>query len=256
MRITLLGHHDIASFYALNRVIGLLPEHDCVVYLSGEVSDASSGDGPLKDLAAADARLCERFLASEMVGPVAKQLTERPIAALRDPNSPQGIAVLEGQRADLIISIRYRRILRDAAIATPKLGVINLHSGILPDYRGVMATFWAMLQGEPEIGTTLHRIVDAGIDTGPVIEISRRLTRPKSSYLSNVIGLYADGCDAIVRAVHSITGKNTLNGDEQVAAGEYFRAPDSAAVQRFESLGLTLFDGQEDAEITPGESFS
>lgn len=249
MKIILLGHHDIASLYAVDRVIGLLPNHDCTVYLSGELSGDSSDEGPLTNLAAADAKLCERFLAGEMGGPVVTQLYQRPIAVLKDPNSPQSIAVLKGQRPDLIISVRYRRILREQVIAIPRLGVINLHSGILPSYRGVMATFWAMLQDELQIGTTLHRIVDAGIDTGPVIEINRRATRPKSSYLSNVIGLYADGSEAIVRAVDTIAAGDVPKADVQIAAGRYFRTPDSAAVRRFERRGLTLFDGQEEAEI-------
>ena len=117
-----------------------------------------------------------------------------------------------------------------------------------------MATFWAMLQGEPEIGTTLHRIVDAGIDTGPVIEINRRAARPKSSYLTNVIGLYADGCDAIVRAVHALDVSGVVNGEPQIAAGQYFRTPDRAAVRRYESRGLTLFDGREGSELASRSS--
>jgi methionyl-tRNA formyltransferase len=109
---------------------------------------------------------------------------------------------------DLIVSIRYRRILKDAVIAIPRLGVLNLHSGVLPDYKGVMATFWAMLQNEEMIGATLHRIVDSGIDTGPVIG-----TRPVpadygSSYLANVLRLYGPGCDMIVEAIQALeTGK-------------------------------------------------
>lgn len=250
MNITLLGHHDIASLYALDRVIALLPEHRYSVLLSGELDGESAGAASLTSLAEADAALCGQFLAGAIRGPVATQLTATPPAvALSSPNSSQGLRVLEDLQPDLIISIRYRRILREDAIAIPRLGVINLHSGILPDYRGVMATFWAMLAGEKEIGTTLHRIVDSGIDTGPVIGIRRRATRPESSYLSNVLGLYTEGCDMIVDTVREVTEDRELPDQPQHTKGQYFGSPDQSDVRRFEARGLVLFDGREASEV-------
>lgn len=45
----------------------------------------------------------------------------------------------------------------------------NVHNSLLPKYRGRHAFTWALIHGEKEVGYTLHR-VDAGIDTGPIIE--------------------------------------------------------------------------------------
>lgn len=249
MNITLLGHHDIASLYALDRVIGSLPGHDCSVLLSGKLQTGTAGGSSLAALARADAELCDRFLSGAIRGPVAAQLTALPIATLGQPNSPQGRQTLRDLEPDLIISIRYRRILREEAIAIPYDGVINLHSGILPDYRGVMATFWAMLAGEKEIGATLHWIVDSGIDTGPILGIHRRAARRELSYLANVIGLYAGGCDMIVEAVDSLVAGKELHIQEQTAVGHYFGTPETNDVQRFEAHNLTFFDGSEAAEI-------
>ncbi|MCW9079480.1 MAG: formyl transferase [Gammaproteobacteria bacterium] len=247
MNIILLGHYDIASLYALDRVIRLMPEHRYSVFLSGELKTPAALDDRLVDLARVDEHLCERFIAGELVGPIRKELALLP--ELPQPNSEQGLRKVQLLQPDLVVSIRYRRILQPEFIQVAKHGVINLHSGILPDYRGVMATFWAMLAGEPQIGTTLHRIVDAGIDTGPVIEINRRPTRPEFSYLTNVIGLYADGCDAIVRAIRTFSAKEALPGHRQNAVGQYFRTPDSGALTRYERGGLALFDGSEDLEF-------
>lgn len=249
MNITLLGHPDIASLYALNRVIGLLPAHDYSILLSGELRSKLAGDSPLAALAGADAALCDRFLSGAIRGPVALQPGARPMAVLDKPNSPQGCQTLRELEPDLVISIRYRCILREEAIAIPARGVINLHSGILPDYRGVMATFWAMLAGEKEIGTTLHRIVDSGIDTGPILGIHRRSARPQRSYLANVLGLYAGGCDMIASAVDSVAAGREMPAYEQTAAGNYFGTPETNDVNRFAARGLTLFDGSEAAEI-------
>ena len=228
--------------------MGLLPDHDYSIFLSRDAESSPAGNSPLAGLASADQVLCDRFLGGEIAGPVARELTASP-PALGKPNSPEGLRLLKETRPDLIISIRYRRILREAAIAIPTHGVLNLHSGILPDYRGVMATFWAMLAGEKEIGTTLHWIVDSGIDTGPVIGIHRKATRPGRSYLANVLGLYTGGCDRVAAAVDDITNGRETRSCPQSPGGHYFSAPGAPDVERFETAGLVLFDGTEDAEI-------
>lgn len=251
MNIVLLGHHDVASLYALNRLVELLPEHHYSVLLSSRSTAARFPDSGLAELDRADADLCQRFLRGEIIGPVAAELTGPNDFAFDNPNSPEGLRLISELQPDLVVSIRYRRILHDAAIAVPRHGVLNLHSGILPDYRGVMATFWAMLAGEREIGTTLHRIVDSGIDTGPIIGIARRATRPGLSYLGNVLGLYADGCDMLVQAVRAIAAGRPLSASPQAAEGPYYSAPGAADIRRFERRHLSLFGPQDVAEICP-----
>ncbi len=147
---------------------------------------------------------------------------------------------------DLIVSIRYRRILRDDAIGVPRQGVLNLHSGILLDYRGVMPTFWAMLNDEVEIGTTLHRIVDSGIDTGPIIGISRTATNRGESYLANVLRLYQEGCSMLATAISDLDrGKPLAESHQLSSPGAYFSTPDEPAIEAFTAKGLRFVTGTE-----------
>ena len=113
----------------------------------------------------------------------------------------QGLACLAATAPDLVLSIRYGGILKDRAIAIPSMGVLNLHSGLLPDYRGVMATFYALLNRESEIGMTLHTILDAGIDTGDIIDSTREKPDTGHSYLWNVLQLYPAGVDLMLASV-------------------------------------------------------
>ena len=62
----------------------------------------------------------------------------------------------------------YSRILRPELISQFALGVVNVHGGRLPEYRGANVLQWAIINGESETAVTLH-YVDEGIDTGPVI---------------------------------------------------------------------------------------
>ncbi|MBT8100843.1 MAG: formyl transferase, partial [Gammaproteobacteria bacterium] len=199
-----------------------------------------------------DRSLCKRFLDGEIRGPVRAELNSEITYPLDNANSAEALSLLRKLAPELIISVRYRCILKETAIEIPKAGVLNLHSGILPDYRGVMATFWAMLQGETEIGTTLHWIVDSGIDTGPIIAINRQATRPDASYLANVISLYRSGCDAIAEAVSDIAASNTLHAKKQHGKGRYFRAPAAADLHSFERNRLVLFDGSEHLALASG----
>ena len=130
---------------------------------------------------------------------------------LNDPNSPSGIALLKSANPDLIVSIRYGRILKQSAIDIPhRLGVLNLHSGKLPQYRGVMATFRALLAGDAELFSTLHWIDDETIDTGRIISIQGVPTDPDGCYLSNTLNLYPSGCRALLDAINTLHAQESL----------------------------------------------
>jgi methionyl-tRNA formyltransferase len=74
----------------------------------------------------------------------------------------------EAAAPDLILCAYYPKIFPLRLIAIPRLGCINIHPGLLPDYRGTFPTPWCILNGETEIGITLHHI-DARIDTGDIL---------------------------------------------------------------------------------------
>jgi methionyl-tRNA formyltransferase len=201
----------------------------------------------LQKLAATDRTLSNRFLEDTRASSTLKNARDLPA-----PNSVDGLALLRASDPDLFVSIRYRRILKDAAIAIPRHGVLNLHSGILPDYRGVMATFWAMLHGEAEIGSTLHRIVDSGIDTGPVIRISRQPLLAGDSYLANVLSLYQPGCDAILAAIAAIgSGDEPVASQQKTGDGRYFSTPKEDDLALFFRQGGQLAHGAELDSVRP-----
>ena len=125
------------------------------------------------------------------------------------------------------------------------MGVINLHSGLLPDYRGVMATFRAMLNGEKHIGTTLHYISDPGIDTGDIINTTSLAVEPDRSYLWHVLNLYPAACELLLHCVEQLAGGHSLDRRPQPLGGNYFSFPGEEDLQAFKQMGLRLFDVEE-----------
>jgi methionyl-tRNA formyltransferase len=72
---------------------------------------------------------------------------------------------------DLGIVVAYGRILPDALLAIPRLGMINVHASILPRYRGAAPIQRAVLAGETETGVTIMRVVTE-MDAGPTFAVA------------------------------------------------------------------------------------
>ncbi|WP_282609731.1 methionyl-tRNA formyltransferase [Pelagibius sp. Alg239-R121] len=68
---------------------------------------------------------------------------------------------------DLLLVCRFN-LLDHEVFDAPRLGAINVHSSLLPAYRGVHPVSWALINDERETGVTLHRI-DPGVDTGGIL---------------------------------------------------------------------------------------
>lgn len=68
-------------------------------------------------------------------------------------------------------------ILRAPVLSQPRIGFLNAHPGLLPEYRGVDPVCWSLHRGDPQ-GATVH-FMDEGIDTGPIL--LRRAMGPASA---------------------------------------------------------------------------
>jgi len=72
------------------------------------------------------------------------------------------------KQADAGVVAAYGRILPDWMLNAPRHGCVNVHSSLLPKYRGAAPINWAIARGERETGVTIMRM-DAGLDTGAIL---------------------------------------------------------------------------------------
>jgi methionyl-tRNA formyltransferase len=91
-----------------------------------------------------------------------------PYRAPKGPNDPATLAWVHALGPRLAVMSGYSRIVRKAFLDCFADGVINLHGGPLPSYRGGSPLNWQILRGEREIGLSVM-FTDEGIDTGPVL---------------------------------------------------------------------------------------
>ncbi len=82
---------------------------------------------------------------------------------------------LEAVRAfepELGVVAAYGRLLPEAVLALPRLGLINVHASLLPRWRGASPIERAIIEGDGETGVTIMRVVKA-LDAGPMIAVAR-----------------------------------------------------------------------------------
>ena len=90
-----------------------------------------------------------------------------PISMVANQNSSDAISRLRSWSPDLIV-FTGGNILRKQILTFPRLGVLNIHLGLLPQIRGMSSPEWSLLNDVP-VGITIH-YMDSGIDTGPILQ--------------------------------------------------------------------------------------
>ena len=101
----------------------------------------------------------------------AKVLAERRGVKVLQPRRIKEAPAIEELRAlrpEVQVVVAYGQILPRAVIDIPPLGTVNVHSSLLPRYRGAAPIHWAVVDGERETGVTTM-LIDEGLDTGPTL---------------------------------------------------------------------------------------
>ena len=104
------------------------------------------------------------------VSPVKQVAMERGLL-LQQPRtlrSPDALAALAALAPDLIVVAAYGLILPQTVLDLPRFGCVNVHGSLLPRHRGAAPIAAAILAGDVEAGVSIM-VMDAGVDTGPVL---------------------------------------------------------------------------------------
>lgn len=97
------------------------------------------------------------------------------------PQSCRDQAVLEQLRAlepDVIVVAAYGKLLPQALLEIPRRAIINVHSSILPQYRGAAPINWAVLNGDKETGVTIQ-YMSQELDAGDILLVKRTAIGPE-----------------------------------------------------------------------------
>lgn len=162
-----------------------------------------------------------------------------PFSVATDINSIETVSNLTHEKYDLFVSITATQIFRQQLLKIPRLGTLNLHTSKLPQYRGVMPTFWVLKNGENETAVSVFW-VDEGIDSGPIftqykVAIDNRIQ-------SELIRITKDvGIQAVIDSICKIKKGNlsTMPNDNKMAT--YYKHPSRVDVRVFLEAGNRFF---------------
>ena len=154
-------------------------------------------------------------------------------------NHKSSIKTIESFKPDLLVSIQGNEIFKKPIITLAKKGCINLHSALLPKYRGLMPTFWVLKNNEKYTGVSVF-FVDENIDSGPII-VQKRIEIKNQTQEELIIQTKKIGMKAIVEAINLIDGNNFTLIDNDDSKKTYFSFPQKSDVDEFKKIGKSFF---------------
>lgn len=245
MRLLVCLTDDFLSNYALNLLTHSLRGHEVHITLSSHIGSPQTPRAAIiREWAAYEWQQVRDILQPwcEQRGYHPEHFSTFPQLAAHFGGTLSSFANINGNEAlgyvrhlapDLILAIRFGQIFKPELIRIPRLGVLNLHAGLLPDYRGILANFWAMKHGKKEIGCTLHWITDGTIDTGDVVGMHHMPADYSRSVIWNIAHIYPGAAQLIGSAIHLLDRKESLQAQPQQGLGKYYSYPQDADIGEF-----------------------
>lgn len=139
-------------------------------------------------------------------------------------NHPDVLDKIDQINPDLI-AVFGTSLIKGELLEKGRLGIVNLHGGLSPEYRGADCTFWALHNQEPEkVGCTIHYI-NAGIDTGDLIAHVSPEIKPEDDELTLFWRAVSDSTDAFQELLDRLE-KGERFGSQQTAKGHLYQVKD------------------------------
>ena len=160
-----------------------------------------------------------RHLAQSQVADAADRLG-LPVAKPVDMKATEVREQLAAERADLFAVVAFGAILTPEVLALPRLGAVNLHGSLLPDYRGASPVQRAIWDGLEETGVSTL-LMDEGIDTGDVIAMKREPIRREDDAASLAARLAAIGAPLLAESLLALAEGRATRTPQDRAAGSY-----------------------------------
>ncbi len=132
------------------------------------------------------------------------------------------ISELRDLKPDLMVVVAYGQILPQVLLDVPTHGCLNVHTSLLPKYRGAAPIQWAIADGEPETGVTIMKM-DAGLDTGPILSIRRTPILPTDDSQVLHDRLAQLGAELLVETIPDFVG-GKISPQSQPAIGSTYAA--------------------------------
>ncbi len=143
---------------------------------------------------------------------------EQPLKA----RAAEFIEHLRTFNADLIVVAAYGQLLPQSLLDLPKYGCLNVHTSILPKYRGAAPIQWSIIDGEAETGVTIMKM-DAGLDTGDILTIHKTPIASEDNAATLHDRLAVIGAEALITTIPKYVNGEIIPQPQPATGSTYAR---------------------------------
>jgi methionyl-tRNA formyltransferase len=188
------------------------------------------------------ARIAARFLRARLnKTSIARLAGEQgiPLYPTESVNAPEYLERVRALAPDVIVSVAAPEIFRKGILAIPRLRCINIHSGRLPVYRGMMPTFWQMLRGESAVTVTVHEMAEK-LDAGGVLATTSIPIAAQDSLDRIITVTKQEGARLLIQVLQRIRLNQAPATPVDMSSASYFSFPQREHVREFRKRGHRL----------------
>jgi methionyl-tRNA formyltransferase len=172
-------------------------------------------------------RLSLRFVGVKLKGESIANLAKKSgleVVPSNSVNSKEYIQTAEGLVPDVIVSVAAPEIFREGILGVPRIKCINIHSGRLPVYRGMMPNFWQLLHGESHATITVHEMAKK-LDAGGIIKTKDFPLKDHDSLDRVIIGTKQEGARLMIEVLCDIQSGKLDATPLDMSNASYFSFP-------------------------------
>ncbi len=147
------------------------------------------------------------------------------------PNAPEWLERGRAAEPDFLFSFYYRYLLAPAWLAIPRLGALNMHGSLLPQYRGRAPVHWAIIHGEAQTGASLHYMVEKP-DAGALVDQQSVPIGENDTALEVSLKVAAAAEQLLRRALPALIAGTAASRPLDLREGSYFgrRRPEDGRI--------------------------
>lgn len=140
---------------------------------------------------------------------------------INDVNNQDVVNLIREKQTDLLITYDCGQILKKDAIRVSSIASLNVHSSLLPKYRGTAPIYWVIKNKEKETGVTIH-FIDEGIDTGDIILQNKIAINPGMREKTLTKALAQLGAESIFAAIQLFKDNSIERIKQDLACATYY----------------------------------
>lgn len=162
-----------------------------------------------------------------------------PFVEASSPNTEEFLNPVRQAAPDLIVSFSAPCVFRPELLRLPPLGCVNLHCSRLPEYAGLLPSFWVLFNGESTAGATVH-YMDSEIDNGQILAQVEVPVRPGASMLDLIRETKRRGGELMEQVILSLSNGTARPMPNDRTRGSYFSWPTVEQMIAFRRQGGRL----------------